>query len=161
VEWQRGGAGNWTPAPTNQVFQAKDRVRTGLRSRATVRLANQTVVRMNQLTTIEIQPQSEGNRRALLDLEAGKAFFYNREAAGSTTFRTPTASGAIRGTEFHLAVDDMGNTVLTMFDGEVDLSNALGEVQVLAGEQAVAEKGKAPRKTASIEALNIIQWTLY
>lgn len=161
VEWQGIGRADWAPAVTNQAFQAREKIRTGLRSRATARLANQTVVRMNQLTTVEIQPPAQNNQRSLIDFKEGAAFFYNRESGAQNSFRTPTASGAIRGTEFHLAVDALGNTVLTMLDGEVDLSNELGEVKLLSGEQGVVEAGKPPRKTAVLNAVNIIQWALY
>lgn len=161
VEWQAVGRADWGAVQSNQLFRAREKVRTRLKSRATLRLANQTVVRMNQLTTVEIQPQTQDSRRTLIDFREGAAFFHNREAAGQTTFRTPTASGAIRGTEFHLAVDPMGNTVLTMLDGEVDLSNELGEVRVVSGEQGIVEQGQPPRKTAVLDAMNIVQWALY
>ena len=147
-------------AQTNQTLLIKDRVRTALKSRATIRLSDQSVLRLNQLTTIEIQPVPEG-KRAVLDLKAGAAYFYNREKPGETEFRTPVASGAIRGTEFHLAVAEDGRTVLTLLDGEVDLKNDLGGVSLSSGEQAVVEPGQPPRKTAVLDTINIIQWALY
>ena len=59
------------------------------------------------------------------------------------------ASGAIRGTEFHLAVAEAdGRTILTLLDGEVALSNAQGELALAGGEQATVGPGQAPRKTA-------------
>ncbi len=39
--------------------------------------------------------------------------------------------------------------------------NELGEVNLKSGEQGSVEKGKAPTKTAVLEAINIIQWSLY
>lgn len=160
VEAQRAGSETWTAASTNQVLHARDRIRTAIKSRATVRLSDQSVLRMNQLTTVEIQPAPEG-KKAILDLKAGAAYFYNREKPTEAEFRTPTASGAIRGTEFNLAVDENGKTVITLLDGAVNLKNELGELNLLSGEQGVVEPGQAPRKTASIDAINIIQWTLY
>ena len=76
--------------------------------------------------------------------------------------RTPLASGAIRGTEFELSVDTAtGRTVLTLIEGAVDLSNALGEVALASGEQGIVDPGQAPRKTAALDTINVIQWTLY
>jgi Flp pilus assembly protein TadD len=161
VEGMRYGVDKWFPAHTNQVFNIGDKVRTGLKSRAAVRLSNQSILRLNKLTTIEIQAPAQEAKRTILDLKSGAAYFYNREQPGETTFRTPTASGAIRGTEFHLAVDDAGKTVLTLIDGAVDLRNELGQVTLVSGEQGVVEAGKAPRKTAMLDAFNIIQWALY
>src|ERR1043166_349581 len=160
VEALRAGAKDWIAAQTNQIPRVNDRVRPAIKSRATIRLSDQSVLRLNQLTTIEIQPVPPG-KKAVLDLKAGAAYFYNREGAGQTEFRTPAASGAIRGTEFHLAVAEDGRTVLTLLDGEVDLKNDLGGVDLTSGEQAIVEPGKAPRKTAMVDALNIIQWSLY
>jgi len=43
----------------------------------------------------------------------------------------------------------------------VEMSNAQGRVMLASGEQGEAAIGRAPRKTAVIEAINIIQWCLY
>src|SRR5262249_14579793 len=71
------------------------------------------------------------------------------------------ASGAIRGTEFHIAVADNGRTEVTLLDGEVALSNDQGEVTLQNGDQAVVEPGQAPRKSPALATINIIQWWLY
>ena len=75
--------------------------------------------------------------------------------------RTPTVTGAIRGTEFEVTVAPDGGTTLTMIDGEVELANTLGTVRLNGGEQGVAEAGRAPVKTAVLNAMNVIQWALY
>jgi len=154
------GVSAWRPGRTNQVLNVGDRLRTGKNSRATLRLSNLSVLRVFELTTLEIQP-TEQTSRASLNLESGAAYLFNRDRPGETQFRTPTASGAIRGTEFNLAVDDNGKTVLTLLDGEVELSNELGTINLRSGEQGIVEKNQAPRKTAVIDAINIIQWALY
>src|SRR2546427_6403874 len=43
----------------------------------------------------------------------------------------------------------------------VDLHNAQGRIDLQTGEQGIVEPGKAPTKTAVIDAINIIQWCLY
>ena len=58
-------------------------------------------------------------------------------------------------------VREDGQTELTLLDGQVDLTNEQGSLQLQSGEQATVAKGQAPRKTAVINAVNIIQWTLY
>ncbi|MEP6663615.1 MAG: FecR family protein, partial [Verrucomicrobiota bacterium] len=160
VEVARKGNANWQSGQTNQSLNVGDRLRTGKRSRATVRLSNLSVLRVFELTTLEIQPpEKEG--RAALNLESGAAYFFNRDKPSETQFRTPTASGAIRGTEFNLVVSENGKTVLTLLDGEVDLSNELGKINLRSGEQGIVERNQPPRKTAVIDAINIIQWALY
>lgn len=162
AETLRVGTAQWFKAETNQVLRIRDQFRTGFKSRATLRLSNQGILRVSQLTTLEIQPPEDPQKQgeSLLSLEKGAAYFFNRDQA-ETQFRTPQASGAIRGTEFNIEVDDNGRTVVTLLDGEVDLKNDLGEVNLKSGEQGIVEPGQPPRKTAVIEAVNIIQWALY
>ncbi|MCU0857517.1 MAG: FecR domain-containing protein [Pontiellaceae bacterium] len=161
VETVRTGTTDWLPAQTNEILEVGDRLRTGLRSRATVRLSDLTVLRVNELTTLKIQPPSQPEKQPALHLEKGGAYFFSRERPVEMEFRTPLASGAIRGTEFNLTVADDGQTVVTLLDGEVELNNESGTVNLVSGEQGIVEHGKAPAKTAVINAINIIQWCLY
>ena len=159
VEAAAAGSTDWQAASTNQTLHVGDRLRTGLHSRATVRLSNLTVLRVNELTTLQIQPPSAPGKQSALDLEKGAAYFFSRERPTEMEFRTPLASGAIRGTEFNLAVADDGKTEVTLIDGAVALTNQNGGVNLASGEQGIVEPGQAPRKTASINAINIIQWS--
>ncbi len=162
VEQMRLGRDDWTAAQVDETFKAKDKLRTGFKSKATLRLSNQSVMQVAAATTLEIQPPAEEGKRTILDLKSGAAYFYNREGPGETEFRTPVASGAVRGTEFHLAVAADGSTVVTLLDGAVDLKNDKGEgVSLTSNEQGIVEPGKPPRKTAVINTINIIQWALY
>jgi Flp pilus assembly protein TadD len=161
VEVARAGTAAWTAGRTNQPLQIRDQVRTGLRSRATVRLSDLTLTRLDELTTIEIQPPGKAGNKPVLEQRSGMIYFLNRERPTEVEFRTPQASGAIRGTEFNLAVTADGRTVLTLIDGEVALSNPQGELVLSSGEQATVQAGQAPTKTAVIDAINIIQWALY
>jgi tetratricopeptide (TPR) repeat protein len=156
-----GGSGGWQAAHTNSTLHVGDRVRTGARSRATVRLSDLTVLRVNELTTLQIRPPLEPGKQSLLDLHSGSAYFLSREKPPEQEFRTPLTSGAIRGTEFNLAVAEDGRTVVTLIDGQVSLSNTLGQVEMNSGEQGIVDPGKPPVKTAMLEAANIIQWCLY
>ncbi len=152
----------WIKAQTNQVLRVKDRFRTYFKSRATLRMSNQGILRVGPLTTLEIQPPPpETQEKSVLNLEKGAAYFFNRDEPVETQFRTPQTSGAIRGTEFNIEVADDGTTVVTLLDGAVDLSNERGQVSLTSGEQGIVEPGKAPVKTAVINAVNIIQWSLY
>lgn len=161
VETAPAGSMTWTPARTNQILHVGDRLRTGLRSRVTVRLSNLTVLRVNELTTLQIQPPSAPGKQATLNLEKGAAYFFSRERPAEMEFRTPIASGAIRGTEFNLAVAGDDKTVVTLLDGEVALTNQSGGVNLISGDQGIVEPGQMPTKTAVINTINIIQWCLY
>jgi len=161
VEVAPRGETVWTAGHVNQTLMLGDRLRTGKNSRATLQLSTLSVLRVYELTTLEIQPPEQPGRRAVLDLESGAAYFFNRDKPSETQFRTPSASGAIRGTEFNIAVASNGRLELALLDGQVDLTNNQGTIQVQTGEKAVVEPGQAPTKSPLIDAVNIIQWTLY
>lgn len=162
VEVARAGQAAWNAGQTNQPLQTGDRVRTGSKSRATIRLSNLSVLRVNELTTLEIRPALRADSPTGLDLKSGSTYFFNREKSSDVQFRTPLASGAIRGTEFHLAVAAAdGTTLVTLLDGAVDLDNNLGKISLASGERGIVQPNQPPRKTAVIDAINIIQWGLY
>lgn len=161
VEVARQGSPQWNAANTNQVLQIGDRLRTGLRSRATLRWSDLSIVRVDQLTSLEIQPPEKAGVKPQLELKSGATYFFSREKPEEIQFRTPVASGAIRGTEFNLAVADDGRTVVSLLDGEVQLTNALGQATLKGGQQGVVDPGRAPTNAPLINAVNVIQWTLY
>src|SRR5512135_3636585 len=59
VEIARKGSTEWILAATNAVLQAGDRIRTGLRARATLRWSELSAIRVNELTSLEIQPPAK------------------------------------------------------------------------------------------------------
>ena len=153
--------GGWTSAAVGQPLSIKDRLRTGEDSRAAVRMTDLSVLRMDELTTIEITPPASTSDKPSLNVKEGATYFFSREKSREMRIETPAANGAMRGTEFVVRVAANGTTTLTMLDGEVELSNRQGSVVVGSGEQAKVEVGGVPRKTAVLEATNIIQWCLY
>lgn len=160
VEIIRAGGNQASPALTNQTLGFGDSLRTAPRSRATVRLSDLSVIRVNEKTLLEIRAQADA-KGSLLDMKSGSTYFFNRSKPGSVQFHTPLISGAIRGTEFNLAAEEDGRTTVTLIEGEVAMNNAQGEVVLKSGEQGIAEPGQPPRKTAMLNAINIIQWSLY
>jgi len=151
---------NWSPAAVGLELNVQDRLRTLSLSRATLRLAELGRLRMNELTTVEILPPKETTSRAILDLRAGAIYFFTRDKPREFLIQTPHAIGASRGTEFLVQVQP-GQTLLTVFDGEVSLANPQGSLVLTNGEQATVLPGQAPVKTAVIQATNIVQWWLY
>ncbi|WCJ58059.1 TonB-dependent receptor [Fontisphaera persica] len=161
VEVSRAGQDTWTPAQPNQVLNPGDRIRTGRDSRASLRLYNQSVLRLSEVTTMVIQAPPN-KKSPLLDLKNGSVFMFDRGKPSDLEFRAKKASGAVRGTEFFLSTAEEGETVLVaVFDGSVDVSNEVGQVALNSGEQSLIEEGKRPEKTAVINAVNLIQWCLY
>src|SRR5260221_8820194 len=126
VEVARKGTMTWSAVQVNDTLQPGDRLRTGSRSRATLRWAELSVVRVNELTSMEIRPPAKPTDKPQLDLQSGATYFFSREKPTEVQFHTPAASGAIRGTEFNLAVPEDGRTGLALLYGAVDMSNPQG-----------------------------------
>ncbi|MCB1128814.1 MAG: tetratricopeptide repeat protein, partial [Verrucomicrobiae bacterium] len=103
----------------------------------------------------------EEEDRSLFRFLKGVFYFFHRDEPGEYDVQTPGQSAIIRGTEFHLAVTEAGETSILMIDGEVLLWNKLGELPLRSGESGAAATGTAPRKTPRLEAINIMQWALY
>ncbi|MEK7675093.1 MAG: FecR domain-containing protein [Verrucomicrobiota bacterium] len=161
VEVALAGSLDWHRARINEYLHWGDRLRTGQDSRAMVRLSDQSVLRIRELTTLQIFPPRTADKKPLLDLKNGSVYFFSREKPADVEFSTPTASGAIRGTEFQLQAGENGLTLLALLEGEVELRNDLGQITLHSGELGNVERGRGPTKTALLNALNIIQWCLY
>jgi tetratricopeptide (TPR) repeat protein len=124
-------------------------------------LSDASVLRVDELTTTEILPPKTAADTAKLSVEQGSTYFFSREKAREVKLETPTANGAIRGTEFVVKVAANGHTTVTMLDGELELSNSAGSILVHSGEEAKVARGQPPTKTAALYAINSVQWCLY
>lgn len=151
----------WASATVGQALAIHDQIRTGEDSRATVRLTDLSILRMDELTETEILPPEQVSTTPSLNLKQGSTYFFSREKSRELRIQTPAANGAIRGTEFVATVGSGGETTITMLDGELELSNAHGAVLVRSGEKANVVPGGKPTKTAVIQAINSVQWCLY
>jgi tetratricopeptide (TPR) repeat protein len=160
VDMSKGG-GSWAPATVGQPLAIHDWLRTGEDSRAAVRLTDLSVYRMSEFSKIEITPPATVSDKPGLNVKEGTTYFFSREKSREMRVETPAVNGALRGTEFVVAVAANGSTTLTMLDGEVELFNAQGSLLVTSGEQAKVDVGGRPRKTAVLEAINSVQWCLY
>jgi tetratricopeptide (TPR) repeat protein len=161
VEVLHATSTNWISAGAGAKLNVGDQLRTGPRSRATLRLSNLSVLRVGELMNYEIEPPHTTEGRPTLNLKSGSAYFFSRDKPQEVQIRTPTVTGAIRGTEFNVSVEPDGRTTVTMIDGRVELTNHFGTLMLNGGEQGVAEAGRVPVQTAVINAVNVIQWNLY
>ncbi len=162
VSIQRFSSKSWEAAVPNQVLAPKDRGRTGVRSRASVRLSDLSILRIAELSEFEIQPLADPKAEAEFSLFRGLLYLLNRDRPGRHRFVTPTATAATRGTEFTLEVEEAtGRTTLAVLEGEAELSNAAGSLTIAPGEQGVALLGQKPTKTAILSTARLVQWCLY
>src|SRR6266516_919747 len=93
IEVARKGTLQWAAGQANQILQPGDRLRTGLRSRATLRWSDLSVTRVNELTSLEIRPPEKAGQKPELDLQSGASYSYRRETPMESPFRTPLRPG--------------------------------------------------------------------
>jgi len=160
VEVQRTGASRWQPGTLGADLCQGDTVRAAARSRATITLINQAVLRVDQNTAMRLDNiTGVTEERSVLSLLKGAFQSFSRKPRGFEV-NTPYLNGSIEGTEFVFRAED-GQSELTVLEGTVIASNAQGEVTVSGGESAVAEQGKAPSMRTLVRPRDAVQWSLY
>ncbi|MBK7973849.1 MAG: tetratricopeptide repeat protein [Deltaproteobacteria bacterium] len=148
-----------------------DRVETGERSRAAILLADETQIKLNSLSSLTVTAvaangglataaAASGASGTELSLGQGEAWV-RRKSPGGFELKTPTASAAIRGTEFDVAQSGDGETRVAVLEGVVSLANDVGDVSLASGALGTARPGQAPVRTMLVEPENAVQWTLY
>jgi len=144
----------WQPAVIGLKLKLRDKVRTGVRSRALLAITDRTVMRLDERTVAEIGGSS-------IKLGEGGIYFFSRERSPEVEIITPAATGFLHGTQLVARVTPTGRAIFSVFEGEVELVNAHGRLTLRSREQGEAQIGQAPRRTAVIVTTNLLQWALY
>ncbi|MEW6296503.1 MAG: TonB-dependent receptor [Thermodesulfobacteriota bacterium] len=158
VEAQRAGGTQWQPVKLNDTYSPGDTIRVKEKSRADLVLLDQSVLRLNENTTLTLQAVKE-ERTGVIDLLRGAAHFFSR-GSRSLEVQTPFTTAGIRGTEFFINVEP-DKTLLTVFKGTVVAENPAGSLTLTGGQSAVAEAGRAPVLRVVVRPRDAVRWALY
>ncbi|MGE0822694.1 MAG: FecR domain-containing protein [Candidatus Binatia bacterium] len=158
VEAQRKGATQWHPVQLNERYAAGDTIRVLERSRADIAMLDQSVLRLNENTTITLQAIKE-EQTGVLNLLKGAAHFFSR-GPRSLEVATPFATAGVRGTEFFIDVEN-NQMLVSVFEGTVVAENQGGSLTLTGGQSAVAETGKAPALRVIARPRDAVQWALH
>ena len=161
VEISPAGAKTWVLTQTNQLLYPNDRLRTGPNSRVALRWSDESVVPFGASTELEVLPPDAADAQPGLHLVRGVISFFHRDKPGRIRVITRGAVAGIEGTEFVLAVDDSDRTTVSVIDGKVRFGNEHATLVLTNGEQAAAEVGQPPARTAGFVANNVLQWCFY
>lgn len=147
---------DWLTADIKQDLLTGDGLRTGPLGTMALLFADRTQVRVQRNSTLTVKSVagSPGGGSTTLRLDRGGTWSRAVTGGPGVEIETPSATAAIRGTDWSLTVDDQGSTRLIVLDGEVVLENPYGRVTVARGEIAFAEIGKAPTKTVLVNPLD-------
>jgi tetratricopeptide (TPR) repeat protein len=158
VEARAAQATAWRSAKLNETFCAGDMVRVLKNSRAAMLLANNTVLRLDQNTTVTLSG-TEDKEVTLLDVLAGVVHFISR-VPRALKVKTPYVNAAVEGTEFLVRVDP-DRALLSVFEGRVRASNASGALALASGESAVARRGESPAARTVPRPRDEVFWALH
>jgi Tfp pilus assembly protein PilF len=161
VEVTPVGALAWLPAHTNQTLHPFDRLRTGTDSRVAFRWSDQSVLQFNASTEIEVLPPDSADAQSGLHLIRGMISFFHRDEPGRIRVITRGAAAGVEGTEFVMAVNETERTTVSVIDGKVNFGNEQATLLLTNGQQAFADVGNPPVRTAGFIANNILQWCFY
>jgi tetratricopeptide (TPR) repeat protein/opacity protein-like surface antigen len=159
LEVRRARQSRWEAVRQDERFCLGDAVRTGENSRAAILLHPETVIRLDQHSSLVFSPATSGPAASWLELLKGAAHFISRDPR-SLQIVTPFANAAIEGTEFLVRVIP-GETRVIVYEGRVRVSNAAGSVGVGSGAAALAQAGSAPVTEAVVRPRDAVAWTLY
>ncbi len=149
----------WRTAKVQQPLFPTNFVRTGDLSRMALLFGDRTQLRLAPNSVLQIKEASKGpDAKTIINLNSGRSWVQSKAAPKNLTMQTPSALAAIRGTDWEMVVEADGRSTLSVFSGEVQLSNPQGAVTVQRGEQARAEVGKAPVKLQVTVSRDRIQW---
>ncbi len=154
------GEENWLDAFREQILTAGDLLRTGDYGRLGVLFADGIQIRLSRKTTLAIRqtPKAGRGESTVLGLDVGEVWSRSQAVPEGLRIETPAATAAIRGTDWDLTVDETGRSHLTVLAGAVAFFNDYGSIVVEAGQQAVAEPGKAPVKSFLVRPRERVQW---
>ena len=155
---RRVGETQWLPAKMNDTYCPGDMIRTQGRSRAAIVLRNETILRLDQKTTI-IFSGLEKEQTSLIDLITGAVHFFSRFPRGLKV-TTPFVNAAVEGTEFFIRVEG-DQTLLSILEGQVAATNKAGKLILSKGESAVAQAGQAPVPRVVVNPRDAVKWALY
>lgn len=160
VEIRRSDAADWRKAQLGDPLCQRDSVHVGAKSRGTIALINDAVLRLDQNTTINlVEITREPEERSFLDLVLGAFQSFSRSPR-TLAVNTPYLNATIEGTEFALRVEQ-NRSFLTVLEGRVAADNPHGKAQVSAGQTVVAEAGRAPAPYVLVQPRDAVQWALY
>lgn len=158
VDIQRFRGQSWQTARLGQTYCYGDRIRVGADARASVELSNETVLRLDQRSTL-VFPEPSDDGFSFVELIEGALHLMSR-VRGKLEIRTPFVNAGLEGTEFVVRVLPT-ETVVAVIEGRVALTNPHGSLSIDGGQTASATRDTAPVVRLDIKPDDAVHWALY
>ncbi|HUL82451.1 MAG TPA: TonB-dependent receptor [Gammaproteobacteria bacterium] len=160
IEVRRVGGSEWVGLALGETVCPGDSVRALAFSRATLRLSDQTLLRVDQQSTLTLAEPDDA-AGFLVKLVRGVIHVISRDPR-SLSFSTPHVNAGLKGTEFDIRVDEADDrTEVAVLEGRVEVTNATGRIEVPSGFVATAHAGEMPKSTSIAEPIDLMRWASY
>lgn len=160
VDVQRRGANEWSAITMSDALCRGDKIRTGEYGRVTIALPDGTALRLKPDSESALE-EPEGGLGTLVRIIRGIMHVISRDPR-ELTFTTPYANAGLEGTEFDIGVaEDGAETVVTVLEGEVVVTNPNGRVYAPARTRATATGAAAPAVDRVAAPIESMRWASY
>ena len=149
---------SWQTISLDDVLCPGDMLRTAANSRAAIVLANESVLRIDQKSTITF-PKAQEDKYSVLELLRGVFHIFSHRPR-SLKVVTPYVNGVVEGTEFLVSAAS-DKSVITVFEGLVLAVNTKGQLRLTNNQSVVAKKDTAPVYLTVVRPRDAVAWTLY
>ena len=151
---------NWLSASVTQPLIAGDDLRTGPYGGLALAFEDRTQIRLHSDSRMTIASTDQSDGGAVFNLGLGRIWSRASKPDRAITVNGPSATAAIRGTDWYMEVAEDGSSRLVVLDGEVRFFNEFGSVDVPAGASARAQIGSAPQLELIVETKDRPRWAL-
>lgn len=160
VDIHHSDVSEWSKVQVDDSFCPGDTIRTEKWSRVTLVLGNNSLVTLDQNTTMVFSEPARDATNWFIKLIEGASFFRSRQPQ-RLHIQTPFVNAVHEGTEFLVQVSSR-QAQISVFDGLVAAENKLGRAKVGKGYSVTAADRQAPRLQALvIRSSEAVQWALY
>ena len=155
---QHDGQSEWQVVVLDAKLCSGDMLRVLTNGRAAVVFGDETVLRIDQNSTINFRKPSE-DHSSILDIIRGVLHIFSHRPR-TLKVVTPYVNGVVEGTEFLVRVD-ADSSVITVFEGIVAAVNQQGRLNLSSGQSAITKMDTAPRRLTVVRPRDAVAWTLY
>jgi hypothetical protein len=146
---QRGGSGDWTEVAGDLVVEAGDRIRVADASHAVLTFLEDTTTELGALSELTLKELQTARGQPVVirvSLELGEIWNRIGVVPPDSLHEITSVAATVTcfGSEYGMAVNEVGTTWLTGREGEIDVSAAGQTVQLRPGDTLLVELGSVP-----------------
>ena len=153
------GAGLYAPVTPDLVLQISSAIKTGAQSRVRLDLSNHSIVRLGENTLFVFQGESKADDGSHYNINLGLGELWVILRGGALDVETPSGLAAVRGSFLHVTYRPESNaTTVTCMEGQCNLHNASGQVDMVAGQTGIVHSADVAPATGRMDSRDITSW---